>query len=194
MTGIEELAQRTRTFVRWGLFMGVGFCIFLIPSVLTGGNRPLQRYGLTPLQIAAVYLASGILGGALIALLYPLKRWFLGAFLLGMLAALPAYLGLALLMRGHDPLPVTLTIGFVASFFVGGGLGTQISSESHSRPIPSSAFVMALWIVVGLCQVLGWYLGMRWPGETRGTIGLGLVFLPLFVALLATLSRSRRTT
>jgi hypothetical protein len=36
-----------------------------------------------------------------------------------------------------------------------------------------------------------WYLGMRWPGETRAGIGMGLVFLPIYVAILATLAHRK---
>jgi peptidoglycan/LPS O-acetylase OafA/YrhL len=79
----------------------------------------------------------------------------------------------------------------VASFFVGGGLGALIASQSYGRPIPSSQLVAALWVVVVLCQVAGWYMGMRWRGEVRATVGLGLVFMPPYVAALATFSRRR---
>jgi len=108
-----------------------------------------------------------------------------------MLAAFPAYFGPAVLMRGNDPWSETLSIGLVLAFFVGGGLGSQIASESYGRPVPSSQLVLVLWGIVVVCQVVGWYLGMRWPGEVRATVGLGLVFMPPYVAALATFSRRR---
>lgn len=99
----ESFGQRARRFVRWGRFMGGCFSLLVIPRLVTGGNRPIAGYDLTPLQIVGLYLVSGLLGGLIIALLYPFKQWFLGAFCVGMLRALPAYLGAALLMRGNDP-------------------------------------------------------------------------------------------
>jgi hypothetical protein len=170
--------------------MAGAFSLLVVPRLLTG-NQPIPTYGVTPLQIIAGYLAAGICGGLIVALLYPLKQWFLGAFFIGMLAALPAYLGPAVLMRGNDPWSVTLSIGLVAAFFVGGGVGSLIASESYGRPIPSSQLVLGLWGIVVVCQVVGWYLGMRWPGEVRATVGLGLVFMPPYVAALATFSRRR---
>ena len=193
MADTESLIKRARRFVRLGLMMAGGFSLFLVRALLTSGNRPLPRYGLTPLEIVAEYFLAGALGGGLIAVLYPIRRWFLGAFALGVLAALPAYLGFALLMKSDEPWSVAWIIGGICAFFVGGGVGTQISSESRSRPVPSARLIVTLWVIVGAGQIVGWYLGLHWPGETRATIGLGLVFLPLYIAILATLSRSRGT-
>jgi hypothetical protein len=165
------------------------FSLLLVPALLTSGNRPLPRYGLTPLEIVAVYFLAGALGGGLIAVLYPIRRWFLGAFALGVFGALPAYLGAGLLMRSGEPWSEAWIIGGICAFLVGGGLGTQISSESHSRPVPSPRLIKTLWIIVGAGQIVGWYLGLNWPGEPLAAIGLGLVFLPLYIAILATLSR-----
>src|SRR5512135_2721714 len=106
----ERLAERARKFVRYGLFMAGFFSLFVVPRLLTG-NRPIPEYGVTPLVIIAGYFAAGLGGGLIVALLYPLKQWFLGAFFIGMLAAFPAYLGPAVLMRGNDPCSVTLSIG-----------------------------------------------------------------------------------
>ena len=186
----ERLAERARRFVRYGIFMAGAFSLLVVPRLLTG-NHPIPEYGVTPLQIIAGYLAAGILGGLIVATLYPLKQWFLGAFFIGMLAACPAYLGPAVLMRRNDPWSETFVVGFVAAFFVGGGVGSQIASESYGRPIPSSLLLFGLWAIVAVCQVVGWYLGMRWPGEVRATVGLGLVFMPPYVAALATFSRRR---
>jgi hypothetical protein len=185
----DSLTRRIRKFTRIGLIMATGFSLFLLPFLLTGPNRPLPKYGLTPLQIVAVYYAGGIFGSSAVAVLYPIRRWFLGAFLLGAIAAAPVYLGFSFLMRGDDPASVAWVIGGVLAFFAGGGLGTQLWSETHKGPTRTT--VRALWTIVAACQVVGWYLGMRWPGEVRAAIGLGLVFLPLFLALLATVSYSR---
>ena len=187
----QTLARRIRTYLPWGLGTGCVLCLFVIPSLLRFGNHPLPGYGITPLQIAVVYVLSGLVGGVLVAALLPLSRWFLGAFFLGMIVVLPAYMAVGVLMRGNDSWVETWIFGGVAAFFVGGGVATQISSESYARPIPTPQLLAALWMVVGVGQVVGWYLGLKWPGETRATIGLALVFAPLYVALLATLSRRR---
>ena len=187
---LEHLLERLKRFTRWGFYFASMCSLFLIPSIISSGNRPIERYGMTPLQIATVYFATGIAGGAVVALAYPISRWFLGAFVLGTLAIMPAYTVFALMMqKKDDPPSLPWILGGVGAVFVGGGVGTKFWSDEHrgaSRPT-----VIALWIVVLLCQPIGWYLGLRWPGEPPATIGLGLVFLPLWVALLATLSRRR---
>jgi hypothetical protein len=189
---MDNLSQRVKRFVRWGLYFASCCSLFLIPFVLESGNRPIPRYGLTPLQIAAVYFATGIMGGVVVAVAYPMNRWFLGAFALGTLAAAPAYIVFGMMMqKKDDPASLPWILGGVLAVFVGGGAGTQLWSEEHSGA--SRATVITLWVVVLLCQPIGWYLGLRWPGERLATIGLGLVFLPLWVALLATLSRNRLT-
>ena len=184
------LTQRIRTFVRYGLYMATGFSLLLIPAVLLIGNRALPRYGLTPIQIVAVYYLAGVMGGVVVALVYPISRWFLGAFALGSLAVAPVYVGFGLLLRTRDdPASLPWALGGVLALFVGGGVGTQIWSEQHGGPTRST--LIALWIVVALTQPIGWYLGLRWPGETRAAVGLGFVFMPLYVALLASISRAR---
>lgn len=172
----STLSERVRTYTPWGLGIGGGLCLFLIPSLLRYGNHPLPGYGITPLQIAIVYVLSGLVGGLLMAALFPLSRWFLGSFVLGMIVLFPAYMAFGVLMRENDPWAQSWTIGVICAFFVGGGVGTQISSESYSRPIPTPQLIAALWVVVGVGQVVGWYLGLKWPGGARAMIGLGLVF------------------
>jgi len=189
----DTLSSRARRFVRWGFLAGAGFSLLLLPWLALTGNRPLPRFGLTPLAVAAVYVLAGTIGGMLVALLYPLRRWFLGAFLLGVVTLFPVYTGFALLLRGDAPLSVGWVLGGVLAFFVGGGLGTQIWTEEGAQAAASPRTVMVLWIVTAACQVPGWYLGLRWPGESRAAVGLALVFLPPFVAALATISRARRS-
>ena len=133
MPGPQTLAGRIRTYVPWGLGTGCLLCLFLIPSLLRSGNHPLPGYGITPLQIAVVYVLSGLVGGVLVAALFPLSQWFLGAFLLGMMVAFPPYMAVAVLMRGNDSWAETWIFGGVAAFFVGGGVATQLSSESYAR-------------------------------------------------------------
>lgn len=186
----EQLVARAGKFISYGLVMAALFSLIVVPRLLSG-NRPIPGYGVTPLEIIAGYFAAGICGGVVVALLYPLRQWFLGAFFIGTLAAFPAYLGPAILMRGDDPWSVTLSSGFALAFFVGGGVASQIASEAYGRPIPSSQLVIGLWGLVLVCQIVGWYLGMRWPGEVRATVGLALVFMPPYVAALATFSRRR---
>jgi hypothetical protein len=189
----ENLGQRLKRFVRWGLYFAGCCSLFLIPFVLVSGNRPIPRYGITPLQIAAVYFATGIMGGVLVALAYPMNRWFLGAFALGTIAAAPAYTVFGLMMQNKDdPAALPWVLGGVCAVFVGGGVGSHFWSEQHGGA--SRSTVITLWVVVLLCQPIGWYLGLRWSGEPPATIGLGLVFLPLWVALLATISRNSLTT
>jgi len=184
------LTERVRRFVRYGFYMATCFSILLVPAALLTGNRPLSRYGLTPLAIAAVYYLAGIVGGVVVALAYPINRWFLGAFALGSLAVAPVYVGFGLLLRSSDDPPsLPWVLGGTLALLVGGGVGTQIWSEEHKGA--SRRTVITLWILVAVCQPIGWYLGMHWAGESPAAVGLGLVFLPLYVAGLASVSRYR---
>jgi hypothetical protein len=170
--------------------MATAFSLLLIPWLLLAGNRPLPRYGLTPLQVAAVYFIAGIAGGVVVAVAYPISRWFLGAFALGAIAAAPVYVGFGLLLRSSDDPPsLPWVLGGTLALFVGGGVGTQIWSEEHGGA--SRATVIALWVLVAASQPVGWYLGLHWAGESLAAVGLGFVFLPLYVALLAWVSRNR---
>lgn len=184
----DPLRSRLRRFMRIGLVGATLFSLFLVPSFLINGNRPIPKVGLTPLQNLAVYYLGGILGSILVAILYPIQRWFLGAFALGTVAMAPLYLGFALLVMRDIPRAAMWSIGIVLAYLVGGGVGTQIWSEHGGA---NKNTVVVLWIVAAACQIPGWYMGMRWAGQTLATIGLGLVFMPLYPAMLATVARKK---
>jgi hypothetical protein len=186
----DTLGQRLRRFVRWGVYTAAVLSLTLIPTLVRTGNRPIPGDRITPFQIAIVYVLAGIIGGSLVAFLYPLSRWFLGAFLLGAVATTPVFVGLGFLTSANEPSSATWIIAGVGTFFVGGSLGTLVWSTAHRGPdLPT---LISLWAIAVVCQVIGWYLGSRWPGEPPATIGIALVLLPLLPALLATVSRWRR--
>jgi hypothetical protein len=186
----DTLPRRLGTFAGFGLLEGILCALAILARMLFLGNRVLPRIGLTPLGLAGTYLAAGVVGGALFGLLYPLRRWFLGGVCLGIVALLPVYVAIALLMPTEFSVSVGLIIGGVLAFIVGGGVGAQTWSEGRARVARRT--LRLLWAVTVACQLLGWYLGLRWAGRPAATVGLFLLIVPLYLALLATFARERR--
>jgi hypothetical protein len=76
--------------------MATAFTVWISLLRWTAGTAPFDRIDTTYSATVALYYAGGAVGGLVIGLLLPLRRWPWGAALLGMLGVLPLYFGVAL--------------------------------------------------------------------------------------------------
>lgn len=78
--------------VAWGLFLAVAFtilgAILALIRALVGPAHGWQA-GLSYLSVIGFYLVAGVVGGALVGLLYPLTRWWIGRRVAGIVVAVP---------------------------------------------------------------------------------------------------------
>ena len=77
--------------VALGLFIATGFSVFITIERVAMGTEPFERHSVTYSQLVAIYYIGFLVGGSLVGLLLPLRRWLLGQMFLGFVLLLPAY-------------------------------------------------------------------------------------------------------
>lgn len=79
--------------VRWGIRYGVIFsafyCVAALAIFAAGGSEAFTRYNISLGRTLACYILGGIMGGAVLGLLRPLTRSWVGSAFVGVFAALP---------------------------------------------------------------------------------------------------------
>lgn len=90
--------------IRTGLLLGGIFSVWAAIVFLLNGGKSIERYnGVTFPEVAGAYLVGGLLGGALVGALYPLVRYKVGAFLVGITAAFPFSVAVMGSLQGFSP-------------------------------------------------------------------------------------------
>jgi hypothetical protein len=102
---------------------------------VVAGVRPFVANGVTLGAVVATYFETLPLCGLAVAILRPwLWRSRPGAALLGGLAAIPFYCGIALTIPKSFPMPVMLLVGSLLAFVIGGAIGASIWRDDHATP------------------------------------------------------------
>ena len=101
-----------------GTAIATGFTLWVSVLRLTQGTAPFDRLGTPYETTVAIYYLTLPLAGAIVGLLYPLRRSVLGAMALGFLFMLPMYVGFVMVktprQEWFEPFRVVLTFGVAA--------------------------------------------------------------------------------
>ena len=100
-----------------GVMVAVLISLVAVMMYVLRGPQMFERLGISLTSTIALYFVGGIIGGSLVGLLLPLATWRWGAVLVGIIAAMPVYLGAGVLL-GED-----LSIGIFLAIIVGGVVG-----------------------------------------------------------------------
>jgi len=107
--------------------MATAFSLPVMVIWMVVGSTAFERLGASWFAIVGVYYVALPLGGCAYGALLPLKRFALGAMLLGFVLVLPMYAAFAVILGlSLNRLPsiqVALIIGVILSAFVGGAVG-----------------------------------------------------------------------
>ena len=143
-----------------------------------------QPRGIPPTAFTLICLSAGGAGGFLVALSMPLARWLGGAFLVSTLGLFPIVLVAELVTRRHHPMRVHLATAAVVALIIGGfvGAGAWLDEDRHSYRLAH------LWVFAALSAPAAWYLRDQWPGQWPAYVGLAVFFVPLGLAVTATVS------
>jgi amino acid transporter len=97
------------------------------------GPDTFARLGVTLASTVSLYLIAGVVGGALVGVLLPVTVWRWGAAAVGILAAVPLYVGVAVVLGQSD-----LLSGLIAAVLVGGVVGYGLWSPANERTPPGT--------------------------------------------------------
>jgi hypothetical protein len=106
-----------------GLLAGMFFCLIALALFIIRGQAMFDRLGVTLLGVCFLYLGSGTAAGLIVGLMRPWTERWCASVLCGMIAALPAYLGAAVMIGGN-----LFAIG-VGGIVIGGVVGYRWWAE-----------------------------------------------------------------
>jgi len=190
-----------------GFVVAAGFTIWVTFLRLTVGTRPFEHLDTTYSATVALYWAGGLVGGLLVGMLLPLRRWPWGAALLGMVGVFPLYFGVELTnstVASAFTLDNLATSAFLA-FLVGGsaGMWVWLDENPHSGGVletlrhPTRSTLAKMWAFALVVAGVSYLVLPRWTGSWPPVLVLFTAFvlfiIPLGVAVLVTLAWVRQS-
>ena len=204
-TFLRDFRNNVLKGVGLGLVVATGFTVWITFLRLTAGPAPFERLDTTYAATAALYYAGGLVGGAIVGLLWPLRRSPWGSALLGMLGVFPLYFGVALASSQRSQAFTLENVGqsAVLAFLVGGAVGVWNWLEDNPHTSgwidalrqPTSRAIGIVW-AIALAVAGASYFGLsHWMGNWPPTLVIFLAFvlfvIPLGLAALMTLLWTR---
>jgi hypothetical protein len=197
----STLLSNLRKGIGLGLVVATGFSLIATIIWLAYGSTKPDSAGSSYGALIGMYYAGGLLGGALVGLAWPLKRYLLGSALLGVVGVFPLYLGAAFLESGrsHWLAGDNLQMASLLALLVGAPVGCW----SWLRANPPPQWIRGLLYPTRITVSLAWFLGIAvsatslfltkwtgdWPFALVVLVALMLFAAPLGVALFVTLRR-----
>lgn len=178
-----------------GLVVATGLSVWVTLLRVASGTAPFDRLDTTYPTVIGLYYASGLAGGLVIGLAWPLRRWLLGSALLGALGVLPLYLGAAFIESEPSQwlTQENLTVAVVLAIIVGVPLGIWVwFRDNPIRPpwieallSPRPKTIAVAWGTALLLSGGSYVLLPKWMGNWPPALVV-FVFLVVFVVPLAT--------
>jgi len=113
------LNERIAWGVRWGLAFGFVYALYPVVAFLFGGDARFEEHGLSAIGLSALYLVTGVIGGAIVGILRPLARDRAGAALVGAITMIVVCAGFGVALFG---MPWTWDSGDTMSVLTAGVL------------------------------------------------------------------------
>lgn len=123
-----RMLRRVIDGVQIGLMFAAAYAVIAIVLFVLSKGAALDHSFSVLGRVIAVYVAAGIVGGAIFGLLQPIVQWAIGAAVLGTIVAIPAYVGMRIAVHGlaawtrgdtSDVLVLSLLLGSI------GGVGLR---------------------------------------------------------------------
>ncbi|MFN2397370.1 MAG: hypothetical protein ABR543_01810 [Gemmatimonadaceae bacterium] len=92
--------------VKAGLLFGAIFCCWTLLLILVSGSLTLHTRTGVPVHafaVIGVYIFGGLSAGAVVGICRPLIQWLLGATIVGIIAAIPVFVGVRIARSGFSP-------------------------------------------------------------------------------------------
>ena len=186
---IDAAFFRSRFAIFPAMGLGIGL-LFALRALLGFGAAAATgtSSGFVLSALLLAYVVGGTLAGLLVAVAFPLVRRSVGgAFLVGTLAMLPLYMGIALADK-EGASGENLAVAAVCSVLVGGVAGASIWYREHRR----SYRLAHLWIFTLVSSGVASFVGLRWAGELPAMLASVLLIGSVMLALIVTIERLPR--
>ena len=197
---MSQLSKRLLKGLALGLWTATGFSVWALFLRANAGTVPFNGLQTTFGAVVAGYYAGGAVGGLLIGLAWPIRRWLLGYAALGILGVFPLYL-FAPTSRQSGQFLTThhLATALLPALFVGAAVGVWAWTEDHPNGPPwldvlrfptfrTMVIVWAAALLVALPAILlGPTRSYSWSFHMVILIAGIFVITPLTIAALVTL-------
>jgi hypothetical protein len=119
-----------------GAAIATGFALWVSLLRIGHGTAPFDRLGTSYVTTIAIYYATLAPAGAIVGLLYPLRRSRFGAMVLGFLFMLPMYAAFVAVKTPSQELfqPFRVLLTILVAALAGALLGYWIWSEEQGKP------------------------------------------------------------
>lgn len=129
------MTNRRRPNVALGMAAGLAMAILAsltaVLIFLLRGPSTFEHLGVSLWACIAIYIGAGTVGGAVFGLLLPLTTSRLGATCVGIIVAIPLYLGVAVLLGEVDLIAVLFPAALVGGI-VGYGLWSPVEEQRNA--------------------------------------------------------------
>jgi hypothetical protein len=191
-----------------GIGFGVAFATLLTLWVTflrsVGGPGAFERNQTTYEDVVRVYYAAGLLGGAIVGVLWPFRRSIIGAAIVGVLAIFPMYFGFSMQQapRAEWFTADSLVANAFISSIVGGSVGIGFWLKENPRGprwvdtlrYPAAETVRLLWVTAVVGTVVGWTIGIVWAGKWIAIVGFTIFIAPVAFAIGVSIVYDRRSS
>ena len=121
----SNLRKNIRTGLGWGIGFAVVYTVIALLIWITGGSEPFAANETSLTTVLFSYWFGCVAGGAILGLLWPFRKYWAGAAIIGFLAVLPgvAFIALSLTPRSewHSD-GVRLALISAVALGMGGGI------------------------------------------------------------------------
>lgn len=178
--------------------MGAVLCVVAALPYGLDARGMHAHYGLTYPQVCGVYLVGGALGGTAAAVLAPLARTIIGAYIVGTLVGFVVYGVVALATASDESREIQIWIALFCGSIVFGPnavYGWLKENARGSGPgwvdalrAPTWRLVLTWWLATAIITPACWYWGTHlWLGQTRTLIPLLIMLVAIGFAVGLTL-------
>jgi hypothetical protein len=95
------MSGRVLKGMAWGLGMAMLYSAYAIVLATVSGPEPFDKLGVTLETVVMTYLLGGVVAGAIVGALLPLRRTAVGRSFVGFVAAVPVFIGIFYAMQGN---------------------------------------------------------------------------------------------
>lgn len=195
---MSTLRSRLREYPVVGLVVGAVLCaVAALPYGLDARGMH-AHYGLTYPQVCGVYLVAAVLAGTAAAVLAPLARTVIGAYIVGTLVGFIVYGVVALAIVSGESREMQFWIALFGGSVVFGPnaiYGWLKENARGSGPdwlealrAPTWRLVLMWWLATAIIAPVCWYWGTHlWLGQTRTLIPLLIMLVAIGFAVGLTL-------
>jgi hypothetical protein len=94
------MTRRVLLGIVWGTSFASLYSAYVVVVATVSGSPAFAKDGVTLQGVVLTYFAGGVVAGAIVGVLLPLRRSFIGAIVIGIAAALPVIAGILFTMLG----------------------------------------------------------------------------------------------